>query len=240
MKKQLLKITILSMMLFSFSGVNAQATATISTDATHINATGDLLKSDGNGGYVAASTTFSGVTTTSPGANSPVVIKNGTSSVFFRNYKTVSGTIYAPTLVEANTPSAGNTKYTWGDTSINSNLPLSNGAVLPADGAILDWTFKVEATSAVKNLTFVNYILSVKQNTLEGVSFYPNPASDFVTINAPEGSAVQIYNSLGATVKSISEVNSSKTVSISDLAVGLYLVRVTNKGKIYQDKIVKK
>ncbi|MCG9793682.1 T9SS type A sorting domain-containing protein [Flavobacterium algicola] len=89
------------------------------------------------------------------------------------------------------------------------------------------------------NVSYVSS-LATTQNTLERVAIYPNPVSDFVTINAPDGSAVQIYNALGAVVKSISEFNASKTVSISDLSAGLYLVKVSNNGKVYQDKIVKK
>ncbi|MGA9639467.1 T9SS type A sorting domain-containing protein [Flavobacterium sp.] len=79
--------------------------------------------------------------------------------------------------------------------------------------------------------------LAVKQNTLEGVSIYPNPTTDVLNITAPEGSLVEIYNTLGAIVKTAKETN---LVSVSDLASGLYLVKISKDGQLYQDKIIKK
>lgn len=85
--------------------------------------------------------------------------------------------------------------------------------------------------------TFDTPTLLVSQNALEGVSVYPNPVSDVLNVNAPVGSVIEVYNTLGAVVKSAKGTN---TVSVSDLASGLYLLKVTNNGKTYQDKIVKK
>ncbi|MGA9639459.1 T9SS type A sorting domain-containing protein [Flavobacterium sp.] len=79
--------------------------------------------------------------------------------------------------------------------------------------------------------------LGVKENTLEGVSIYPNPATDVLNVTAPEGSIIEIYNTLGAIVKTAKETN---LVPVSDLASGLYLVKVSKNGQFYQDKIVKK
>lgn len=83
--------------------------------------------------------------------------------------------------------------------------------------------------------TFDYSLLSVKENTLKGVAVYPNPVSDVLNISAPEGSLVKIYNSLGVVVKT---VNGTNSVSVSDLAAGLYVVKITKDGKFYQNKLV--
>ena len=83
--------------------------------------------------------------------------------------------------------------------------------------------------------TFDYSLLSVKENTLKGVAVYPNPVSDVLNISAPEGSLVKIYNSLGVVVKT---VNGTNSLSVSDLAAGLYVVKITKDGKFYQNKLV--
>ncbi|WPR71403.1 T9SS type A sorting domain-containing protein [Flavobacterium sp. NG2] len=85
--------------------------------------------------------------------------------------------------------------------------------------------------------TFTGITLGTKKNTLEGVSIYPNPTTDVLNVNAPEGSSIEIFNTLGAVVKT---AKGTTSVSVSDLASGLYLVKVSKDGKTYQDKIVKK
>ncbi|ANW95298.1 hypothetical protein AXE80_02905 [Wenyingzhuangia fucanilytica] len=92
----------------------------------------------------------------------------------------------------------------------------------------------------VDNISFVPAAtLSVEKNTLEDVAVYPNPTKETLSINSPAGSNIVIYNLLGATVKSINNANALQDVSVSNLKSGMYMVRVTNNGKVYQDKIIK-
>ncbi|XMO85894.1 T9SS type A sorting domain-containing protein [Algibacter sp. AS12] len=81
--------------------------------------------------------------------------------------------------------------------------------------------------------------LSIKQNTLQGVSVYPNPVKETLSINSPAGSDISIYNVLGATVKTINKANALQKVSVSNLKSGLYFVKVINDGKVFQNKIIK-
>jgi hypothetical protein len=82
--------------------------------------------------------------------------------------------------------------------------------------------------------------LSVDNNTLEGVAVYPNPVSETLSVKSPAGSDIQIYNILGGTIKSIKKANALQNISVSELRSGLYFVKITNNGKVFQDKIIKK
>ncbi|MDO7173139.1 T9SS type A sorting domain-containing protein [Mariniflexile sp. AS56] len=82
--------------------------------------------------------------------------------------------------------------------------------------------------------------LSVANNTLQGVAIYPNPVNETLNIKSPAGSDIEIYNILGATVKSIQKADALQNVSVSNLRSGLYFVKISNEGKVYQEKIIKK
>ena len=80
--------------------------------------------------------------------------------------------------------------------------------------------------------------LSVKDNTLEGVNVYPNPAKDFLRINTLQGGDVKLFNILGALVKSENEVSREYTMNVSDLNAGVYLLRIESENKFFSQKIV--
>ncbi|MDO6760958.1 T9SS type A sorting domain-containing protein [Tamlana sp. 2_MG-2023] len=82
--------------------------------------------------------------------------------------------------------------------------------------------------------------LTVIKNTLEGVSVYPNPVRETLSIKSPVGSDITIYNVVGATVKTIKSTDALQNVSVSNLRSGLYFVKISNEGKVYQEKIIKK
>lgn len=66
---------------------------------------------------------------------------------------------------------------------------------------------------------------------------YPNPSTDFISINGvEENSEVRILNLQGETVLLS---NQSKNIPTTGLSAGIYLVQVNSKGKLYQEKIVK-
>ncbi len=64
------------------------------------------------------------------------------------------------------------------------------------------------------------------------VYVYPNPASDILHINVtkltPQNLNCEIYNTNGQLVKTISQLDFQNTVNLSDLANGLYVVKIYN------------
>lgn len=80
--------------------------------------------------------------------------------------------------------------------------------------------------------------LSVKENTLEGVSVFPNPATDRLTVNTLQGGHITIYNALGALVKEEEAVFKNHIMNIADLTSGLYVLKVNSKGKTFTKKLL--
>lgn len=83
-----------------------------------------------------------------------------------------------------------------------------------------------------------DYVLGVEDyQKLDGVSIYPNPANELLKIACPEGSSVGVYNLLGAKLKAVDKASKNIQMEISDLASGLYIVKVESEGKFYSKKI---
>ncbi|MFZ4454794.1 MAG: T9SS type A sorting domain-containing protein [Bacteroidales bacterium] len=84
---------------------------------------------------------------------------------------------------------------------------------------------------AVGAITFSN--LSAIRPTIfnSKISLYPNPVSDFVSLrNLPEGNnVVTIYRNDGASARIFALSATDKTVDLSQLASGFYLLKVNNQ-----------
>jgi hypothetical protein len=64
-----------------------------------------------------------------------------------------------------------------------------------------------------------------------GISVFPNPSSDYITIDIPEKATIEIINIEGQIIKSISAKGNNATIDISGLPSGMYFVTVkTGKG----------
>lgn len=77
-----------------------------------------------------------------------------------------------------------------------------------------------------------------------GISIFPNPTSDIVTLNSKEPflkSELRIYNALGKELRfiKIPDQQSIFNVSLKDLPSGIYLIKITSFNKLVkQEKIV--
>jgi len=79
----------------------------------------------------------------------------------------------------------------------------------------------------------------IEEVTMENTTVYPNPATDVLTINS--GSQVQrveIFNIQGQLVKA--EAGDVHTISVKDLANGLYTLKLTTENGTSMHKIIKK
>jgi len=79
----------------------------------------------------------------------------------------------------------------------------------------------------------------IEEVTMDNTTVYPNPATDVLTINS--GSQVQrveIFNIQGQLVKA--EAGDVHTISVKDLANGLYTLKLTTENGTSMHKIIKK
>jgi hypothetical protein len=95
----------------------------------------------------------------------------------------------------------------------------------------------------VDSVDFTLFIPSVGVKEVDFSQFiqiYPNPAADKITVQLPEqfNNSVQITLSdiCGRVLKSVANQNE---ISVSELAAGMYFVKIESEGKIIRKKFVK-
>jgi len=82
--------------------------------------------------------------------------------------------------------------------------------------------------------------VSVGSEKVEGISIYPNPVAERMTIRFPDMEGAVISNALGQTVKSLSFQKSSlEFIELADLNPGLYFITVEAAGKTISSKFIK-
>lgn len=82
-------------------------------------------------------------------------------------------------------------------------------------------------------------VLSVKQNTIAGLSIYPNPVTKgtlYITSNSSSAKSVAIFDVLGKQV--LNAKTSNNAVNVSSLKGGVYIVKITEDGKTDTKKLV--
>jgi hypothetical protein len=76
----------------------------------------------------------------------------------------------------------------------------------------------------------------------QGVTIYPNPAGDFITIqSAGQIERITIYNATGAIVTDLPvTIESTQRLNVSGFSPGIYTLRfTTQKGETINRKLVK-
>lgn len=81
--------------------------------------------------------------------------------------------------------------------------------------------------------------LSNTENQIEGLRIYPNPATDvvFVTSNSGAMKNVQLFDLSG---KKVLDVHTTSSFQVNALANGIYVMKVTEEGKISTSKLIVK
>ena len=96
-------------------------------------------------------------------------------------------------------------------------------------GTFRDFPVKIEEFLATDNVT----------NVSSEVSVYPNPAEDIVTIANIKGAAdYKIYSADGRLV--LNGSTTDKTINVSSLTKGVYVVNIVSNGKSSSTKLIKK
>jgi hypothetical protein len=82
--------------------------------------------------------------------------------------------------------------------------------------------------------------LSTAKFEISNVKLYPNPVSNYLTIEANSTiEKVSVYNLLGQEVLSRSPKSNSATLQTNNLQKGVYIVRTDIDGKVTTTKIIK-
>jgi hypothetical protein len=119
-------------------------------------------------------------------------------------------------------------------------------AITPVNG---NWTLAIvgnECNNGLPSATYINWsitideTLSVEENILEDkVSLYPNPVTDVLKINLATGITVESTELYSITGKLIYSGTNDKTIDVSNLNSGIYMLKIsTDNGQVIK-KIIK-
>ncbi len=82
--------------------------------------------------------------------------------------------------------------------------------------------------------------MGIANYNFENASFFPNPASDNITITTREdNSEVDIYDITGELMRK-ETIATNGIISINDLSAGVYVIRISGEKTVYTGKLIKK
>jgi hypothetical protein len=96
-----------------------------------------------------------------------------------------------------------------------------------------DQTFRVFAAAAPFNFNWFEVkeheVAGTKDFVKSGIAVYPNPAHSLVNIELQNDGKMYIYNTVGALVQELDAKAGRNTVSLTNYAAGLYIIKADNK-----------
>jgi hypothetical protein len=154
-----------------------------------------------------------------------------TNTVDWNNYPRTDSI----TTIGSNWKSFNNGTFQW---SITDSLAYF---VEAQDGNLYKLIFKDFGGSSSGDITFSTAIASAiglaewdGETTFE---VYPQPASTWMEISAPDQAAIDVYNMVGALIYSGNN-KTSKRIDVQSWIPGTYVLRVTINGKVSAARIV--
>jgi len=83
-------------------------------------------------------------------------------------------------------------------------------------------------------------VLSIEDNYMSELALYPNPSTDHFSLNT-EVQKIEIYNINGQSVKTFNgRFGRNHKFQVSDLANGIYYIKVVNDQNVDAIKLIKK
>lgn len=148
----------------------------------------------------------------------------------------VSGTgasIYGPGLLEEKDVSLNAMEFTLQPDNVFTDIYVANAIWIAKNKRYL-----IDLFVTCNDCAFVG----VKEMEKKNVTVYPNPATSQFTVNLDDNSAaqIQLYNLVGQLVHSEEVQNTQATVNVNQLNNGVYMLKVTQNGKVYTSKVVVK
>jgi len=168
--------------------------------------------------------------------NVQIALKASPEISFAENY-----TVYQEAALILGT-SAGYDEYLWSD-GYTGHLQTFYGDSMSI-GAHTYWLYTRIGDCELSDTTIitVKYAIGVNElNNNTGISFYPNPAKDFIIVESDKIkiSEIAIYDINGKLIKQYNYHNSSyETIDISKLEAGTYFIEI-NKNHDLKNKFIK-
>lgn len=156
--------------------------------------------------------------------NQNILAWSSSSESNFNSYiieKSIDGKSWAQigsVLPQSLNTSASEYSYTWIDNNIQSEKQFYRLKMLDTDGAF--------------TYSKVNMVQSDVKNQ---ISVSPNPAQNFINVNGINDAVnVTLYNAMGNVVKIVKVDPINDKISISDLADGIYILKLENSSSTFR------
>lgn len=117
-----------------------------------------------------------------------------------------------------------------------------DGTVIPTSSAnITGLAAEFNGTSQIMGTTLANIVLGIADDQIDGFAAYPNPVNGnqlTVTANSLDTKTVAIYNVLGKKVFTRTFSGAQDTFDVSNVASGIYILKVTEGNRISTQKLI--
>lgn len=139
------------------------------------------------------------------------------------------GTVWTP-LTYSRPTGAGTSS--WILITPSGTIPSTSNLRIKFENPISNIGFRIDDVKLTGNT------LGISENIIPGLKVYPNPVTNgklFITTDTNAEKTVTIYDVLG---KEVTNTATIETVNISGLKEGIYIVKITEKGKTATRKLV--
>ncbi len=140
--------------------------------------------------------------------------------------------------------------YEW---DFGDGSPLVTGQIMPqhtyiTPGLFYKVTLKVSNTCGDVNIqSFKLNQIGVDELTIgSSLEIYPNPASNFLTVNWNENDLnvdeITIVDATGRLIKLLSEIDNAESesrIDISSFSVGIYIIQIHSNGRVFKYRLIK-
>ncbi|WP_435260983.1 GEVED domain-containing protein [Tenacibaculum sp. nBUS_03] len=207
-----------------------------------------------NGGYGDFT---SKVATVAQGSTNQLLVSAGFRSSAYNEYFTIWIDYNKNGTFESNEKVASGNSTSSGNRSSNITIPSSaslgqtrmrvsmkyNGASTAcetfADGEVEDYTVNITANTSKG--TSISNIETLRDESGLDLMVYPNPTTNFIEVNVASKSdniTYSVVNTIGSVVKSGKMI--SRTLDVSNLKSGVYMIEVNDGQKSLRTKFIKK
>ena len=100
------------------------------------------------------------------------------------------------------------------------------------DGNVSDWSAAINATTTT----------GIENHLLNSISLYPNPAKEYIDVRVDEFNvtSMEVYDVYGKLINTVNVIDNPTRINVSNLAAGMYFVRVTTEEGVATKSFVKK
>ena len=83
-----------------------------------------------------------------------------------------------------------------------------------------------------------NGILGVENNSFEGISLYPNPATSVINLKNAGNSDIQVYDILGKLIMSQNDISMNQEINVANFETGTYFIKISKDNNVTTKRFV--